>query len=544
MADVFSLDKLSIKKLKALAGRNNVSLRGCFEKSDIIKTLRDAGVKEHSGPPPASSSSNEATPRHAQQYNATVPGQAYTSAYSSPMPSARKPRSKEADLQALSISQLKRVARERRIDTSHCFEKADLIAALRPPPLPPPTASLLPCVRVLPRVRPAPPTGAPAPAAEAGGDTVRFRLAAVVAGGALWLEELGDAPLAREQVALVRAMVRACGWAAAPRFLPAAGGGGAAAAKVRRAQDAVIAGRPFAENLVQVLYGVNQRIRGENVDSPLAEVRPVTKVALVVCTGDRGLCGGFNNFVIKKAEQRHAELLEAGIGVEMVLVGKKGIQYFNRRSDQYDIVKTFEVGQNITIKESQAIADTLFSSFTTLGVDKVEMIYTKFKSLIASDAIVQTLLPMSKEGEVCDVDGNCLDPLEDELFNLTSKDGEFAVSREKVETEVSSFDDLVIFEQEPEQILDALLPLYMNSQVLRALQESLASELAASCAAKQDAAARRRGAALASIKDKALARARAVEAAKFRKTQTLYTQVNQPPADPEDAWEIVDSPAE
>ena len=78
MADVFSLDKLSIKKLKALAGRNNVSLRGCFEKSDIIKTLRDAGVKEHSGPPPASSSSNEATPRHAQQYNATVPGQAYT----------------------------------------------------------------------------------------------------------------------------------------------------------------------------------------------------------------------------------------------------------------------------------------------------------------------------------------------------------------------------------------------------------------------------------------------------------------------------------
>ena len=252
-----------------------------------------------------------------------------------------------------------------------------------------------------------------------------------------------------------------------------------AAAKVRRAQEAVIAGRPFAENLVQVLYGVNQRIRGENVDSPLAEVRPVKKVALVVCTGDRGLCGGFNNFVIKKAEQRHAELLEAGIGVEMVLVGKKGIQYFNRRSDQYDIVKTFEVGQNITIKESQAIADTLFSSFTTLGVDKVEMIYTKFKSLIASDAIVQTLLPMSKEGEVCDVDGNCLDPLEDELFNLTSKDGEFAVSREKVETEVSAFDDLVIFEQEPEQILDALLPLYMNSQVLRALQESLASELAA-----------------------------------------------------------------
>merc|ERR1719326_990699 len=94
---------------------------------------------------------------------------------------------------------------------------------------------------------------------------------------------------------------------------------------------------------------------------------------------------------------------------------------------------------------------------------------------------------MSKEGEVCDVDGNCLDPLEDELFNLTSKDGEFAVSREKVETEVSAFDDLVIFEQEPVQILDALLPLYLNSQVLRSLQESLASELAARMQAMNNA---------------------------------------------------------
>jgi len=64
-----------------------------------------------------------------------------------------------------------------------------------------------------PKSRPAPRTGAPEPVAVRGGDTVRFRLAAVVAGGALWLEELGDAPLAREQVALVRAMVRACGWA-------------------------------------------------------------------------------------------------------------------------------------------------------------------------------------------------------------------------------------------------------------------------------------------------------------------------------------------
>lgn len=73
-----------------------------------------------------------------------------------------------------------------------------------------------------------------------------------------------------------------------------------AAAKVRRAQEAVVNGRPFSENLVKVLYGVNQRLRTEDIDSPLINVRPVKTVLLAVVTGDRGLCGGYNNFVIKK----------------------------------------------------------------------------------------------------------------------------------------------------------------------------------------------------------------------------------------------------
>ena len=124
-----------------------------------------------------------------------------------------------------------------------------------------------------------------------------------------------------------------------------------AAAKVRRAQDAVVNGRPFAENLVkvglrpsllrpvpriwyfqvdrrgvplavmsggqgnkgmqvQVLYGVNQRLRIEDVDSPLVNVRPVKSVTLVVVTGDRGLCGGYNNFVLKKVRRAPAAGLQ------------------------------------------------------------------------------------------------------------------------------------------------------------------------------------------------------------------------------------------
>merc|ERR1711916_340390 len=127
-----------------------------------------------------------------------------------------------------------------------------------------------------------------------------------------------------------------------------------------------------------------------------------------------------------------------------------------------------------------AIADVIYSKFVGGEVQKVELIYTKFVSLISSDPIVQTLLPMTPEGEVCDVDGNCIDAADDELFKLTSSDGEFSVERETSKLgEEGGFDELLIFEQEPQQILDALLPLYMNGTVLRALQESLASELAA-----------------------------------------------------------------
>ena len=254
-----------------------------------------------------------------------------------------------------------------------------------------------------------------------------------------------------------------------------------AAAKVRRAQDAVISGRPFASNLVQTLYGVNQRLKGEGeVDSPLIEVKPVKKVLLVTFTGDRGLCGGFNTFVIKRTEQRVAELKAAGVDAELIVVGKKGAQYFKRRSDEYEIVRTFETGQAPTVKESQAVADVIYSKFVGDECQKVELIYTKFISLIASDPIVQTLLPMSPEGEVCDIDGNCLDAADDELFKLTTKDGDVSVERSSDDlTADGELSEMLIFEQEPQQILDAIFPLYMNSTVLRALQESLASELAA-----------------------------------------------------------------
>jgi F-type H+-transporting ATPase subunit gamma len=251
-----------------------------------------------------------------------------------------------------------------------------------------------------------------------------------------------------------------------------------AAAKVRRAQEAVINGRPFAENLVKVLYGVNQRLRVEDVDSPLCEVRPVKTVLLVVMTGDRGLCGGYNNFIIKKTEQRYRELAAMGVNVKLVCVGRKGQQYFKRRP-QYDIVKNFVVGNAPTTREAQAIADEIFADFVSSEVDKVELVYTKFVSLITSNPTVQTLLPLTPTGELCDLEGNCVDAAEDEIFKLTTSGGQLAVEREKRTIDTPELDPSLIFEQDPVQILDALLPLYMNSTLLRSLQEALASELAA-----------------------------------------------------------------
>jgi len=213
---------------------------------------------------------------------------------------------------------------------------------------------------------------------------------------------------------------------------------------------------------------------------PLTAVRPVKTVLLVVLSGDRGLCGGYNNFVIKKSEQRIKELTQLGVKVKVVTIGKKVSSYYKRRP-QYNLSRSFDMGNSPTTAEAQAVADEVFAEFVSENVDKVELLYTRFVSLISSRPVLQTLLPLTPSGQVCTVDGVCVDAKEDEVFALTTEEGKFTVKRESapIDTAGSVFDGVITFEQDPNQILDALLPLYMNSQVLRALQESIASELAA-----------------------------------------------------------------
>ncbi|GLT67357.1 hypothetical protein SLA2020_396720 [Shorea laevis] len=250
-----------------------------------------------------------------------------------------------------------------------------------------------------------------------------------------------------------------------------------AAAKVRRAQEAVISGRPFAMAVVDFLYSLYEQLQFEDIDSPLMDVRPVNKVALVVITGDRGLCGGFNNAVINRAESRMAELEGFGVDYTVIGIGEKGNSYFRRR-DNVSVDRFIEGGGFPTAKEAQIIADYVYSLFVSEEVDKVELVYTKFMSFVRSDPVIQTLLPLSMKGEIRDMNGNCVDAVEDELFRLTTKEGKLTVERDRVSTKREGISPLIEFEQDPILILDAMMPLYLNSQILRALHESLASELA------------------------------------------------------------------
>ena len=251
-----------------------------------------------------------------------------------------------------------------------------------------------------------------------------------------------------------------------------------AAAKVRRAQEQVTATRPFADRLAQVLYSLQIRLQFEEANLPLLRKRDVKTVALLVISGDRGLCGAYNSNVIRRAEIRAKELQAEGLNYKFILVGRKSVQYFQRR--EQPIEGTYMGLEQIpTAAEASQISDQLLSLFLSDTVDRVELVYTRFVSLISSRPVIQTLLPLDPQG---------LEVPDDEIFRLTTRGGQLQVEREKVTAPTqSSFPQDMIFEQDPVQILDALLPLYLNNQLLRALQESAASELAARMTAMNNA---------------------------------------------------------
>ena len=253
-----------------------------------------------------------------------------------------------------------------------------------------------------------------------------------------------------------------------------------AAAKVRRAQDQVLKSRPFADKLARVLQNIQTRMQFETSDSPLLSNRKVKTISLVCITADRGLCGGYNTNVIKKVETRYAELVNQGFSTNLILVGKKAIGYFQNRKDKYVIKSTFkELEQVPTAKDSEGITSDVLAEFLSEKSDRVEIIYTKFITLVSCAPVVQTLLPLDPQG---------IAEENDEIFRLTTKNSQLLVEKTSIsKSESDKLPSDIVFEQSPNQLLDSLLPLYLQNQILRALQESAASELACRMTAMNNA---------------------------------------------------------
>ena len=219
------------------------------------------------------------------------------------------------------------------------------------------------------------------------------------------------------------------------------------AAKLRRAQEAMFAARPYARKMMEVLNSLASRANPEA--HPLLQDRGSGKVLLVVITGDKGLCGAFNANIIRTAVRFIADR-PAG-AVELALVGRKGRDFFRRRTIR---VRSEQVGLFSTLRYSAAreLATELMRAFTAGEADQVYLVYNEFKSVIQQRIVIDRLLPIER---------HVLRPQEPALDHL--------------------------YEPSPEAIFSRILPKHVEVQVWRALLESYAAELGARMTAMDSA---------------------------------------------------------
>lgn len=170
-----------------------------------------------------------------------------------------------------------------------------------------------------------------------------------------------------------------------------------AAAKLRRAQEGVTAARPYARRISELLRHVVTKV--DPSENPLLTSRELQRVCLVVVTSETGLCGAFNSNIIRTAalriDEEYRELRRRD-RVELITVGKKGSEYFGKRS--YN-VRARHVGffQNLTFHGAQQVVDEVTKGYLEGVFDRVEVIYNEFKSVIHQRVVVEQLLPVPPE---------------------------------------------------------------------------------------------------------------------------------------------------
>jgi len=237
--------------------------------------------------------------------------------------------------------------------------------------------------------------------------------------------------------------------------------------KLRRAQERIVKSRPYAKEMLRVFN--NLATRTENATHPLLNDDPLSaRTLLIVITADRGLCGSFNTNVAKATMQFVVEQPKdpQGRDVAMALVGRKGRDFFRRRG--FDVLYE-EVGlfQNVKWSHAQAIAQTAIKEFLGPDVSSVYLIYNEFRSVISQRVVIEKLLPIPRLNEA-------------EAANNAASGKPLAgtVLEKPADASASAAVDY-LFEPDPKQLLDLLLPMHVGVQVQRALLESAAAEHAA-----------------------------------------------------------------
>ena len=225
-----------------------------------------------------------------------------------------------------------------------------------------------------------------------------------------------------------------------------------AAAKLRRAQAAAEAGRPYATRLAAVMASLAGKVAGDSAPKLLGGTGSDQRHLLVVVNTDKGLCGGLNSNLVKAAKLKAKELIAAGKTVEFYLVGKKGLAPLKREFPTL-IGGGFDTSTVKTpgFDEAEAIANELIALFESGRFDVAHLVYPTFKSALAQDPTINQLIPVPAP------------------------------------TNAVVLDSVVEYEPSEEEILEELLPRYVRTQLFGALLEREASEQGASMTAMDNA---------------------------------------------------------
>ncbi|MBI5903563.1 MAG: ATP synthase F1 subunit gamma [Deltaproteobacteria bacterium] len=254
------------------------------------------------------------------------------------------------------------------------------------------------------------------------------------------------------------------------------------AAKLKRAQDEIVAARPYAEKMLALISSLTSKAAPGS--HPFLTATEGNKVGLVFITSDRGLCGGYNSVLVRNADRFISERADAAIS--LYLIGKRAIEHFKRR--QLETLKARPMGSGRPDYPAAAqVAKDVMDAYLKGELNEVYIIYSEFKSALAQRPVVQKLLPVSGVKGVKDEEEAEAAPFESESGSrLESKPKPKPKSKSKSKLEPGSWSESgieaarfeydYIYEPSKEAVLASLLPKYIEVQAFRALLESSASE--------------------------------------------------------------------